>query len=115
MREDFRQALQEIASHPATFGLTAALARWALGDREGGLKALLIYAACSMFVAWAGAFYLADELGMTVGRKNFYLLLLAFVAKDVLTAIAGIAAQFRVDPLGVLARIRASLTGGPKP
>ena len=114
MRDDFRQALQDIATHPATFGLAAAIARWTIGDRVGGVKSLLIYATCSLFVAWAGAFYLADELGMTVGRKNVYLLLLAFVAKDVLTALAGIAAQFRVDPLGVLARIRESLTGGPK-
>lgn len=112
MEKELRQALQEIAAHPATFGIFAALARWWLGDRAGGWQALIAYIACAMFVAWAGAFYLVDEAGLTSGRKSFYLLLLAFVAKDLLTALAGIAVQFRTDPFGVLRRIRSALLGG---
>lgn len=111
MEKELRQALQEIAAHPATFGIFAALARWWLGDRAGGWQSLIAYIACAMFVAWAGAFYLIDE-GLTSGRKSFYLLLLAFVAKDLLTALAGIAVQFRTDPFGVLRRIRGALLGG---
>lgn len=114
MKEELRQALSEIATHPATFGIFAALARWWLGDRAGGWRAFIGYAISSLLVAWAGSFYLADE-ALTSGRRSFYLLLLAFVAKDLLTALATIAAQFRVDPFGVIDRIRKALAGGPKP
>lgn len=113
MKDDLRQALTEIASHPATFGISAAIARWWLGDAIGGWRGLSAYITCSLFVAWSASFYLAEE-AMASGRRSFYLLLLAFVAKDLLTAIAAIAAQFRVDPFGVIARIREALAGGPK-
>lgn len=114
MKDELRQALQEIASHPASFGVAAAVARWMLGDRSGGWWAFFSYVICSAFVAWGASYYLADEL-ITSGRKTFYLLILAFIAKDLLTAVAAIAAQFRVDPLGVFMRIKAALTGGPRP
>ena len=106
--------LAEIAAHPATYGVAAALARWALGDRLGGGRALISYVVCSLFVAWGASLYLSDELAMTSGRKSFYLMLLAFVAKDILTALAAIAVQFRVDPLGVFKRFREAMSGGPK-
>ena len=113
MKEDWRAVLAEIASHPATFGIFAALARWALGDRAGGWKSLTVYVICSLLVAWAGSYYLADE-ALTSGRKSFYLLMLAFIAKDLLTALVAIAGQFRDDPIGVYRRIKAALSGGPK-
>jgi nitrate/nitrite transporter NarK len=113
MKDELRQALTEIAAHPATFGLFAAFARWWLGDRVGGWRALIAYAICSLLVAWAGSFYLADEM-LTSGRRSFYLLLLAFIAKDLLTALASVAAQFRVDPFGVARRIFDAWRGGPK-
>lgn len=113
MKDEFRQALTEIASHPATFGIFAALARWWLGDRVGGWRAFMGYAISSLFVAWAASFYLAEE-ALTSGRRSFYLLLLAFVAKDLLTALATIAGQFRVDPFGVIKRIKDAISGGPK-
>lgn len=111
MKDDIRQWLTELATHPVTFGVAAALARWAIGDRAGGFKALVGYLLASILVAWAGAFYLADE-GLTPPRTAFYLLLLAFVAKDILVALAGMAQQFRVDPLAMLARLHKALRGG---
>jgi hypothetical protein len=114
MKDELRQVLSEIAAHPATYGIFAALARWWLGDRAGGWSALFAYIACSMFVAWAGAFYLADEVGISTGRRAFYLLILAFVAKDLLTALAGVAGQFKTDPLGVIQRIRSALAGNSR-
>lgn len=113
MKEEFQQALNEIAQHPATYGVFAAIARWWLGDRAGGWRTFIGYVISSLLVAWAGSFYLADE-ALTSGRRSFYLLLLAFVAKDLLTALATIAGQFRVDPFGVVKRIKEALTGGPK-
>lgn len=114
MKDELRQALTEVAGHPATFGVSAAIARWMLGDRKGGWGSLLSYVICSAFVAWGASFYLADEV-LTSGRRTFYLLILAFVAKDLLTAVAAIAAQFQLDPIGVFMRIKSALFGGPKP
>lgn len=113
MKDELRQALVEISGHPATFGIAAAIARWMLGDRKGGLWSLLSYAICSAFVAWGASFYLADEV-LTSGRRTFYLLILAFIAKDLLTALAAIAAQFQLDPIGMFMRIKSALLGGPK-
>lgn len=114
MKDDLRSFLAEIANHPATYGICAALARWAIGDRAGGWRALVGYVASSLLVAWAGALYLADE-AYTSSRSGFFLIVLCFVAKDLLVAVAGIAQQFRVDPWSVLARIRQALRGGPAP
>lgn len=113
MKEDLRDWLLEVASHPATYGICAALARWAIGDREGGWRALVGYMTASLLVAWAGALYLADE-SYTSSRSGFFLIVMCFVAKDLLVAIAGIAQQFRLDPWSVLARIRQALRGGPQ-
>lgn len=113
MKDELRIWLSEVASHPAMFGLGAALARWALGDRVGGWRSLFSYIVTSLIVAWAASFYLADEI-MTQGRKSFYLLLAAFVAKDLLIAIVGLSTQFGTNPLSVIRRIRAALAGGPK-
>lgn len=112
MKDDVRGWLTELAAHPATFGLAAALARWAIGDREGGWRALVGYVAASLLVAWAGSYYLADE-GLTQPRQAFYLIVLCFVGKDVLVALAGLAQQFRVDPFALLARLHKALRGGP--
>lgn len=114
MKDDLRYWLGEIAAHPATYGVFAALARWAIGDREGGWRALLGYVVASLLVAWAGSLYMADE-GYTTARSGFYVLVLAFVAKDLLVALAGLAHQFRLDPWAVLDRVRAALRGGPTP
>lgn len=35
MKDDFRAWLIEMAAHPSTYGVCAALARWAIGDRTG--------------------------------------------------------------------------------
>lgn len=114
MKEELRSWLAEIAAHPATYGICAALARWAIGDKAGGWRALLGYVAASLLVAWAGALYLADE-AYTSARSGFFLIVLCFVAKDLLVALAGIAQQFRLDPWAVLDRIRQALRGGPAP
>ena len=112
MKDDIRQWLTEVAAHPATFGISAAIARWAIGDRAGGWRALIGYMVASLLVAWAMSFYLMDE-GLTQPRAAFWLLLMSFVAKDLLVALAGLAQQFRVDPFGVLARVQQALRGGP--
>lgn len=112
MRDDLRAWLAEMAAHPATYGIAAALARWAIGDRVGGWKALVGYVAASLLVAWAGSLYLADE-SYTGARTGFLLIVLCFIAKDLLVALAGIAQQFRLDPWAVLDRVRQALRGGP--
>lgn len=112
MKDELRTWLAEMAAHPATYGIAAAVARWAIGDRAGGWRALAGYASASLLVAWAGALYLADE-SYTTSRSGFMLIVLCFVAKDLLVALAGIAQQFRLDPWSVLDRVRQALRGGP--
>lgn len=114
MSDEVRQWLKEVAAHPILFGVVlAAIARWALGDRAGGWRSLFSYVVTSMIVAWAASYWLADE-AMTTGRKSFFLLLAAFVAKDVLVAIVSLSTQFGTNPLEVVKRIRAAIAGGPK-
>ena len=113
MRDDIRAWLTELATHPATYGLAAAIARWAIGDRAGGWRSFVGYVAASLLVAWAGSLYLVDE-SYTGARTGFLLIVLCFVAKDLLVALAGIAQQFRLDPWAVLDRIRSALRGGPQ-
>lgn len=113
--ETLRQLLSELANHPITYGFGAAIARWMLGDREGGWKTLLSYAACACFVALAGSLYLADE-GLTGTRRGFYIIALSFVAKDLLFVVVQVAAQFRKDPFGTFRRVKDALSGhSPKP
>lgn len=111
MKDDLRALASEIAAHPATYGLAAAVARWVIGDREGGVRALLGHVIASMLVAWAVHSYLADE-GVTQARGAFWILLAAFVARDLLVALAGVAAQFRADPINLGLRIWHALRGG---
>ena len=113
MKDELRQALTDIAAHPATYGIFAAFARWWLGDRVGGWQALVTYILCSLLVAWAAYSYLADEV-ISEHRRGLYVLLLAFAAKDLLVALAGLGAQFRTDPLGVIRRLWEALRGGPR-
>lgn len=112
MKDDLRSVLAEMANHPVVYGIFAALARWSVGDRAGGWRALIGYLAASLLVAWAGSLYLADE-GYSSARGGFFLIVLCFVAKDLLVALAGIAQQFRVDPWSVIDRVRQALRGGP--
>lgn len=71
MKDELREWLAHIAGHPAAYGFAAAVARWWLGDREGGWRAFVGYLACSLLVAWATWLYLADE-GMTHTRSGFW-------------------------------------------
>lgn len=114
MKEDLRAALNALASHPVTYGIAAAIARWYIGDREGGLKAFLGYVIASAFVALAVAAYLADE-SMTQARAGFWVTLAAFVARDLLYALAAIAQKFRADPINLALRIWQALRGGEPP
>lgn len=113
MKDDLQRFISDVAGHPAAYGIAAALARWLLGDRAGGIKGLLGYLSASLLVAWGAALYLADE-GIAPSRGGFYLLLASFVAKDLLVVLVALATQFRLDPLGMLARVRDALRGGPK-
>lgn len=112
MKDEIHLFLAEVAAHPATFGLGAALARWWIGDRSEGWKSFSTYIITSLFVAWGASLYLIDE-GLTPGRKSAYLLLLAFVAKDALMAVVGLGAQFAANPLDIIRRVRRALNGGP--
>lgn len=114
MKDEIRAWLSEMAAHPALYGVCAAIARWLIGDREGGWRAFFGYLAASLLVAWAGALYLEDE-GYTAARGGFFLIVMCFVAKDLLIVIAGLAFQARTDPYSVFARIRQALRGGPPP
>lgn len=111
MKDSIRHLLQEISVHPATYGLFAALARWMLGDRAGGWRALLGYFSASILVAWGASLYMLDE-GMSGSRQGFYLLLLAFVAKDLLIALIAVGQQLQKDPVGLLVRLKDALRGG---
>lgn len=107
-----RDLLNELASHPASYGIAAAVARWLLGDRTGGWRALMVYLAASSITAWAAALYLADE-GLTAQRQGFYLLIVAFVGKDLLIATIALFGQFKADPLDLLLRVYDALRGRP--
>ena len=113
MQENFIETLQRIATHPISFGLGAGLARWIMGDRDQGWKVLAGQILVSMFVAYAASAYLAEEV-MGDGRRSFYVLLAAFVAKDLLLAVMAIAVQFARDPLALLVRVRDALKGSHK-
>lgn len=114
MKDDLRLWLHELATHPAAYGIAAAVARWYLGDRAGGIKGLLGYLSASLLVAWAVSLWMVDE-GMMPARGGFYLLLVSFIAKDLLVVLVALATQFRLDPLGMLSRVREALRGGPQP
>ena len=113
MKDEIRTFLSELAGHPATYGIGAAVARWALGDRAGGWRSFATYIGTSLFVAWIASLYLIDE-SLTSSRKGVYLVLLAFVAKDFLMALAGLGTQFAANPLEIIRRIRHAMNGGPK-
>ncbi len=114
MKDELRSLLNEIAAHPTTYGMAAAVARWMVGDREGGLKALLGYVVASMLVAWAAYNYMADE-GLTEARTAFWIILAAFFARDLLVTLAAFAQQFRSDPVNLALRIWQAVRGGGAP
>jgi hypothetical protein len=114
MKPELGETIGNLATHPATYGLGAALARYVMGDRKGGWRAFLGQLIISAFVAFAAAQYLADEAGVTAGKRGFYVCLAAFVAKDLLMALIALGAQFARDPLGLVHRLREALRGQPK-
>lgn len=102
-----------IATHPVTFGVSAGLSRWIAGGHEGGWRHLLGQLFLSAFVAIAAALYLAEEV-MGDGKRLTFVILIAFVARDLLMGIISIALQFRSDPLGIVQRVREALRGEKK-
>lgn len=114
MREyDFREIMTTVASSPIAFGFAAAFARWYLGDRDGGIRGLVGYIAASLFVSWAVSLYLANE-NIPANRGLFYMLLAAFVARDILVVISAVAVQLRVDPIGLIVRLWTAFKGAQK-
>lgn len=114
MKEQWLDALRQIADHPMSYGVLAGIARWLLGDRAGGWWIFLSYIASSCLVAWAASFYLVDE-PLTEAKRVFFLLLLAFIARDLLAILLLWVEKAREDPLGFFQRVLAALRGGVPP
>lgn len=113
MKDHLQSILQALADSPALFGIVAAVARWLLGDRDGGLWVFLSYLCSALLVAWGVALYVADE-PFSSSRRGFYILLFAFAARDILTAILAITRELAADPVGLLSRVKAAMRGEPK-
>lgn len=114
MKEETEGLLKTLAEHPASYGLLAAVARWLLSDRKGGWWAFFGYLTSSCLVAWAAALWMADEPYST-SRRAFFIVLLAFAARDILAVVVLIGERARSNPWEALERIISALKGGPKP
>lgn len=110
MKDQLHHLLQTLSDSPALFGVVAAVARWMLGDRDGGWWMFLGYLTSALLVAWGVSLYVADE-PYTNSRRGFYVLLFAFAARDILTAILAISRELAADPVGLLTRIKSALKG----
>lgn len=111
MKDDLVSLLKQVAEHPASYGLLAGIARWLTGDRQGGWWVFLNYLASSCLVAWAAAFYLADE-PLTQAKRVFFLLLLAFIARDLLNILLLLVDKAKGNPLEFFQRLLNALRGG---
>lgn len=110
MKEHLQHLLQTLSESPVLFGFVAAIARWLLGDRAGGWWMFGGYLASAIFVAWGVSLYVADE-PFTNSRKGFYVLLFAFAARDILTALVAVGRELGDDPVGLLSRVKDALRG----
>lgn len=111
MKDNLYEFLKQVADHPAAYGLLAGVARWLTGDRTGGWWVFLSYIASSCLVAWAASFYLADE-PLAPAKKIFFLLLLAFVARDILNILLLLMDKAKDNPLEFFQRLLNALRGG---
>jgi hypothetical protein len=114
MKDELETILRRIAEHPAVYGLLAAIARWLLSDRKGGWWAFFGSLTSSCLVAWAASLWLADE-PFSASRRAFFIVLLAFAARDILALLVLVGERARANPWEVLQRVIAALNGGPKP
>lgn len=113
MKDELIDALRQVADHPAIYGVFAGVARWLIGDRQGGLWVFLGYLASSCLVAWGASLYLADE-PMATTKRLFFVLLLAFVARDLLNLVLLLVEKAKDDPLSFFQRLLTALRGGAK-
>lgn len=110
MKEQVQHLLHTLSDSPILFGVVAAVARWALGDRDGGWWMFFGYLSSALLVAWGVSLYVADE-PYSNSRRGFYVLLFAFAARDILVAIVAISRELAADPVGLLSRIKSVLRG----
>lgn len=111
LKEELAELARQALTHPLAHGIGSGFIRWVIGDRQGGMGALVWQLVISAGVAFAVALYLADE-GLSNNRYAFWILFGAFVGRDVLVGLTLIAAGFRKDPLGTVRAVRDSITGG---
>lgn len=111
MKDDLLAALRQIAEHPATYGFASGVARWLIGDRQGGWWVFLGYIASSGLVAWGASLYLADE-ALSPTKQLFFVLLVAFVARDLLNLLLIVVEKAKDDPLAFFQRLLSALRGG---
>ncbi len=111
MQDNLLDFLRQVADHPASYGLLAGVARWLIGDRSGGWWVFFSDLVSSCLVAWAAALYLADE-PMTPAKRLFFLLLLAFIARDLLNVLILLVDKAKEDPLGFFQRLIDAIRGG---
>jgi hypothetical protein len=110
MKDDLLRWLSDIAAHPVVYGIGAAISRWLVGDREGGLVGLISYISASALVAMAAALYLRGE-ALSESKALFWVLLTAFLAKDILIVLVALGRRAMNDPIGTLREVRAALRG----
>ena len=100
--DDIRAWIADTSQNSAVLATLAACVRWFVSP--AGARELLVYIASSLLVTWGAWLWLFDE-HLTDHRSTFYTLLLAFVARDILVVIAGIAVQLRLDPVGNIIKL----------
>lgn len=110
MKELFTPDLQHIADNPLVYGLSAAIVRWTLGDKRGGWIAFLSYVVSSIMVAYVANFYLQEEM-ITSGKKTAYIILLAFVARDLLGALLIVGSHVSTNPLDFASKVLKLVRG----
>jgi hypothetical protein len=113
MKDDLPSLLQEMASNPISYGIGAAVARFAIGEQQKGWKTFLEQVVASCFVAFVVTAYLNQE-GYAIGTRTVYVCILAFLGRDVLMALILIGSRLREDPIGFLVRLKESFKGAPK-
>lgn len=110
MKDQFHHLLEVMAESPFLFGVVAAIARWLLGDRSGGWWMFCGYLFSALVVAWGVSLYVADE-PFTSNRRGFYVLLFAFAARDILTAVMAVSRELAADPVVLITKIKAAMRG----
>jgi len=116
MKESISESIRFLWEYPyiaGFYGVWTAFARWLIGDRKGGMWALLSYVVSSVLVAVAMSLYLDDE-HISSGKRLAYIIFASFIARDILGAIMIVARDLATDPLTTLTKLRKVFKGNAK-